>query len=62
MRFILGVVIGSAIGAALGLIAAPQSGKETRDALAARMRKSREELEGLEEPEAVEVMAQAAGK
>lgn len=52
MRFILGVVIGATVGAALGLIAAPQSGKETRDALATRIRKNADtSIEGLEEAE-----------
>jgi len=52
MRFIFGVIIGAAVGAALGLIAAPQSGKETRDALATRMRKNAgESLEGIEDAE-----------
>jgi len=37
MRFILGVLIGIAAGAALGLIMAPQSGKETRETLRKRM-------------------------
>ncbi len=37
MRFILGIIIGIAAGAALGLIIAPQSGRETRDALRKRM-------------------------
>jgi gas vesicle protein len=43
MRFILGVLIGAAVGAALGLIAAPQSGKETRDALSKRIRTASDE-------------------
>ena len=52
MRFIFGVIIGATVGAALGLIAAPQSGKETRDALATRMRKNAgESLEGIEDAE-----------
>lgn len=38
MRFILGVLIGGAVGAALGLIVAPQSGRETREALTNRVR------------------------
>jgi gas vesicle protein len=37
MRFILGIIIGIAAGAALGLIIAPRSGRETRDALRKRM-------------------------
>jgi gas vesicle protein len=40
MRFILGVLIGGALGAALGLIIAPQSGRETREALGKRVRAS----------------------
>ncbi len=43
MRFILGVLIGGAVGAALGLIVAPQSGRETRDALTKRVRVAAEE-------------------
>ena len=43
MRFILGVVIGGAVGAALGLIVAPQSGRETREALTKRVRAAAEE-------------------
>ncbi|MEO6197524.1 MAG: YtxH domain-containing protein [Dehalococcoidia bacterium] len=54
MRFIIGVLIGATVGAALGLIAAPQSGKETRDALTTRMRKNAgESLEGIEDTELV---------
>jgi gas vesicle protein len=54
MRFILGVMIGATVGAALGLIAAPQSGKETRDALTTRMRRNGDEsLEGIEDTELV---------
>lgn len=43
MRFILGVLIGGAIGAALGLIIAPQSGRETREALSKRVRAAADE-------------------
>ncbi len=43
MRFILGVLIGGAIGAALGLIIAPQSGRETREALSKRVRTAADE-------------------
>ena len=60
MRFILGVIIGASVGAALGLIAAPQAGKDTRDALATRLRKNTDQsIEGLEEVEA-EVAAVAS--
>ena len=41
MRFILGVLIGIAAGAVLGLIMAPQSGKETRESLRKRMQQRR---------------------
>jgi gas vesicle protein len=43
VRFILGVLIGGAIGAALGLIIAPQSGRETREALGRRVRTAADE-------------------
>lgn len=39
MRFLLGLVMGLALGAAAGLIVAPQSGRETREALRQRVRK-----------------------
>lgn len=45
MRFILGLLIGIGLGAAVGLIAAPQSGSETRRLLSQRMRRSAEEAE-----------------
>lgn len=45
MRFILGIIIGIAAGAALGLIIAPQSGRETRDALRKRMNTADEAAE-----------------
>lgn len=44
MRFILGILIGIAAGAALGLVVAPQSGKETREALGKRVRRAEEDL------------------
>ena len=50
MRFILGVIIGAALGATVGLIIAPQSGKSTREALARRVRQN---ADGAEEPLAV---------
>lgn len=43
MRFILGILIGGAVGAALGLIVAPQSGRETREALSKRVREAANE-------------------
>jgi gas vesicle protein len=43
MRFILGIIIGIAAGAALGLIIAPRSGRETREALRNRVRANTEE-------------------
>jgi gas vesicle protein len=45
MRFILGVLIGIAAGAVVGLIMAPQSGKETRESLRKRMHAAEEEME-----------------
>lgn len=44
MRFIFGVLIGGAAGAALGLIIAPRPGKETREALQRRLRQTTEGL------------------
>ena len=38
MRFILGILIGIGVGAAIGLIMAPQSGRQTREALQQRVR------------------------
>ena len=43
MRFILGILVGAGVGAALGLIVAPQSGRETREALTKRVRAAAEE-------------------
>jgi len=40
MRFIIGVLLGIAAGAAVGLIMAPQSGKETRESLRKRMQQA----------------------
>lgn len=40
MRFIIGLLLGIAAGAALGLIMAPQSGKETRETLRKRVQQS----------------------
>jgi gas vesicle protein len=45
MRFILGILIGLALGVSLGLIVAPQPGSETRRALQDRVRKSAEDAE-----------------
>lgn len=45
MRFILGILIGLALGVSLGLIVAPQPGSETRRALQERVRKSADEAE-----------------
>jgi gas vesicle protein len=39
MRFILGLLIGVAIGAALGMLAAPRPGSETRHELGQRLRR-----------------------
>ncbi len=43
MRFVLGLIIGLALGAAAGLIIAPQSGRETREALRQRVTKRPDE-------------------
>lgn len=43
MRFILGLLIGVAIGAALGRLAPPQSGTEIRQALKERLQPDAEE-------------------
>ncbi|MEX1195806.1 MAG: YtxH domain-containing protein [Dehalococcoidia bacterium] len=45
MRFILGLLIGAGLGAAFGLMAAPQSGSETRQALQQRVRRGAEETQ-----------------
>jgi gas vesicle protein len=43
MRFILGIILGIAAGAALGLIIAPKSGRETREAIRKRVQPIPEE-------------------
>ncbi len=45
MRFILGLLIGVAIGAALGKFAPPQSGNEIRQALKQRLQPDAEEAD-----------------
>ncbi len=45
MRFIFGLIIGIAAGAAVGLILAPKSGKAMRDALSTRMQRDGQEAE-----------------
>lgn len=40
MRFIIGIVLGIAAGAIVGVIVAPQSGKETREALQRRVNRA----------------------
>lgn len=47
MRFIIGLLLGIAAGAALGLVLAPQSGRETRDSLRKRVQQPSED--GVEE-------------
>jgi len=37
MRFLIGVLLGAALGACVGLLTAKQPGSETRQALRARM-------------------------
>ena len=43
MRFILGLLLGTVLGASLGLLVAPVEGTETRQALRNRMRHHQEE-------------------
>jgi len=45
MRFILGLLIGGAIGAALGRLAPPQSGNEIREAFKQHLQPDSEEAE-----------------
>ena len=40
MRFVLGLLMGVALGISVGLIVAPQPGSETRKALQERMQKA----------------------
>lgn len=43
--FIGGVIVGAAVGSALGILFAPRSGKETRDQLKEKLVKMEHELE-----------------
>jgi len=49
MRFLIGLLLGIAMGAAVGLLVAPQPGSETRRALRDRVRRAGAEIEDLEE-------------
>jgi len=49
MRFLIGLLFGIAMGAAVGLLVAPQPGSETRRALRDRVRPGGAEIEDLEE-------------
>ena len=49
MRFLIGLLVGIAMGAAVGLLVAPQPGSETRRALRERVRRAGEEIGDLEE-------------
>jgi gas vesicle protein len=53
MRFLLGILIGAAVGVSVGLIVAPQPGSETRRALQQRMKRTTDDLEAesYDEPE-----------
>jgi gas vesicle protein len=48
MRFILGILIGAAVGVSIGLIVAPQAGSETRRQIQKRMRRAQDELDDLD--------------
>jgi gas vesicle protein len=45
MRFLLGVAIGIGLGAAVGLLVAPQPGSETRRVIRERINKGADELD-----------------
>jgi gas vesicle protein len=45
MRFLIGLILGVAMGAAVGLLVAPQPGSETRRVLRERVRRAGEEME-----------------
>jgi gas vesicle protein len=45
MRFILGIILGIAAGAALGLVIAPKSGRETREAIRKRVQSTADEAQ-----------------
>jgi gas vesicle protein len=45
MRFLLGVIIGIGLGAAVGLLVAPQPGSETRRVIRDRVRRGADEME-----------------
>jgi gas vesicle protein len=49
MRFLIGLLLGIAMGAAVGLLVAPQPGSETRRVLRDRVRRAGAEIEDLEE-------------
>ena len=49
MRFLIGLLLGIATGAAVGLLVAPQPGSETRRVLRERVRRGGEEMDDLEE-------------
>lgn len=47
MRFLIGVIVGISLGAAVGLLVAPQPGSETRRVIRERVRKSGDEAEDM---------------
>ena len=51
MRFLMGVVLGIAFGAAVGLLVAPQLGSETRRVIRERVRRGAEDAEDMMEDE-----------
>jgi gas vesicle protein len=51
MRFLIGVALGIGLGAAVGLLVAPQPGSETRRVIRQRVRGGAEDAENMIEDE-----------